>query len=287
MQHYRLPSGRSGTHIDRLTADCIVGRTDRFEQVARVRRLELDQCASVELHGDGVRGLIGGIAIIEMVPLVLRRALESFPITSIWHANVLPIRVAGFALNDQFPSRDLYLSGSHSISIDGYLIPVELLVNISSIAPAKMSDCNDPTATIVSPFPREGSRTFRYAPLSSGLELVRKSSASCDRDRGDDRHRPRERADQVHPRLDAPERVLERQIARAARCYPQAGARKGNKGVMANGQETGIETLRFVISRHSAPTAETVIDALEDACRSIRRSHRFLCPPVQPADLSP
>jgi hypothetical protein len=30
------------------------------------------------------------------------------------------------------------------------------------------------TATIVNPFPREGSRTFRYAPLSSGLELVRK-----------------------------------------------------------------------------------------------------------------
>jgi ERF superfamily len=30
------------------------------------------------------------------------------------------------------------------------------------------------TATIVSPFPREGSRTFRYAPLCSGLDLVRK-----------------------------------------------------------------------------------------------------------------
>jgi hypothetical protein len=30
------------------------------------------------------------------------------------------------------------------------------------------------TATIVSPFPREGHRTFRYAPLSSGLDLVRK-----------------------------------------------------------------------------------------------------------------
>jgi hypothetical protein len=30
------------------------------------------------------------------------------------------------------------------------------------------------TATILSPFPREGSRTFRYAPLSSGLDLVRK-----------------------------------------------------------------------------------------------------------------
>jgi len=30
------------------------------------------------------------------------------------------------------------------------------------------------TATIVSPFPREAARTFRYAPLSSGLDLVRK-----------------------------------------------------------------------------------------------------------------
>src|SRR5579859_803169 len=30
------------------------------------------------------------------------------------------------------------------------------------------------TATIVSPFPREASRSFRYASLSSGLDLVRK-----------------------------------------------------------------------------------------------------------------
>src|ERR1700747_3397845 len=34
------------------------------------------------------------------------------------------------------------------------------------------------TATIVSPFPREGSRTFRYAPLSSGLELVARAPAN-------------------------------------------------------------------------------------------------------------
>ena len=31
------------------------------------------------------------------------------------------------------------------------------------------------TATIRSPFPREADRTFRYASLSSGLEIVRKS----------------------------------------------------------------------------------------------------------------
>ncbi len=31
------------------------------------------------------------------------------------------------------------------------------------------------TATIQSPFPREGERTFRYAPLSTGLDIVRKA----------------------------------------------------------------------------------------------------------------
>ena len=30
------------------------------------------------------------------------------------------------------------------------------------------------TATIVSPFPREGQRTFRYVSLSTGLDIVRK-----------------------------------------------------------------------------------------------------------------
>ena len=35
------------------------------------------------------------------------------------------------------------------------------------------------TAAIISPFPREGSRTFRYAPLASGLDLVRKLPGSA------------------------------------------------------------------------------------------------------------
>jgi hypothetical protein len=35
------------------------------------------------------------------------------------------MRIARFALNDQAPRRDLYLSPSHSLFIDGFLIPVE------------------------------------------------------------------------------------------------------------------------------------------------------------------
>jgi len=59
-----------------------------------------------------------------------------------WHWSVAPIRVARFAVTDQYPRRDLYLSPNHSLFIDGYLMPVEWLVNGKSIAPATMDHCD-------------------------------------------------------------------------------------------------------------------------------------------------
>ena len=58
-----------------------------------------------------------------------------------WHWSMAPIRVARFALSDEYPSRDLYLSPNHSLFIDGFLIPVEWLVNGKSITMAPMDDC--------------------------------------------------------------------------------------------------------------------------------------------------
>lgn len=51
-----------------------------------------------------------------------------------WHPSVLPVRVARFAIDDQTPQRDLYLSQGHSLFVDGLLIPVKHLVNERSIA---------------------------------------------------------------------------------------------------------------------------------------------------------
>jgi hypothetical protein len=51
-----------------------------------------------------------------------------------WHSSVLPIRVSRFAIDDQTPQRDLYLSQEHALLIDGVLIPVKYLVNGHSIA---------------------------------------------------------------------------------------------------------------------------------------------------------
>ena len=60
--------------------------------------------------------------------------------SSSWHASVAPIRVARFALHDQYPHRDLYLSPRHSLFVDGVLIPVKHLVNDRSVVRAKMDD---------------------------------------------------------------------------------------------------------------------------------------------------
>jgi hypothetical protein len=51
-----------------------------------------------------------------------------------WHPSVLPIRVSRFAIDDQTPQRDLYLSREHCLLIEGVLIPAKHLVNGRSIA---------------------------------------------------------------------------------------------------------------------------------------------------------
>src|SRR6516225_1990456 len=55
----------------------------------------------------------------------------------------------------------------------------EMIGNISGALAKAQAELTNPekslTATIRSPFPREADRTFRYAPLSSGLDIIRKS----------------------------------------------------------------------------------------------------------------
>ena len=57
-----------------------------------------------------------------------------------WHDNVMPIRVARFAIDDRTPHRDLYLSPLHCIFINEALIPVMYLINEASIAQGTPSD---------------------------------------------------------------------------------------------------------------------------------------------------
>jgi hypothetical protein len=63
--------------------------------------------------------------------------------SSRWPDGVHPIRVARSALADNVPHADLYLSPSHALFIDGVLIPVEHLVNGTSIVPALPEGAKD------------------------------------------------------------------------------------------------------------------------------------------------
>jgi len=57
-----------------------------------------------------------------------------------WPDSVMPVRVARFAIDDQTPHRDLYLSPRHYIFFNEVLIPVMYLINEISIAQGMPSD---------------------------------------------------------------------------------------------------------------------------------------------------
>jgi hypothetical protein len=56
------------------------------------------------------------------------------------NSDIWPIRVNAGALGPDMPRRDLYLSGRHALFLDGLLVPVECLVNGSSILRCRCPD---------------------------------------------------------------------------------------------------------------------------------------------------
>ena len=57
-----------------------------------------------------------------------------------WQDSVIPVHVARFAIDDQTPYRDLYLSPGHCLFFNEALIPVKYLVNETSIAQGTPSE---------------------------------------------------------------------------------------------------------------------------------------------------
>src|SRR5262245_24440500 len=50
-----------------------------------------------------------------------------------WPANLEPVRIGRFALDERSPHRDLYASPNHAIYVDGVLVPAKYLVNGKTI----------------------------------------------------------------------------------------------------------------------------------------------------------
>jgi hypothetical protein len=71
------------------------------------------------------------------------RSCHTRPASGDWPNDVLPVRVKQFALSETTPHRDLYLSRSHALYIDGLLVPVGDLVNGRTIAVAEPKELSE------------------------------------------------------------------------------------------------------------------------------------------------
>lgn len=95
-------------------------------------------CRIEELSpGDVVQAHLGGVSRIRAIHRTeLRRS--SAEVT--WQRRLLPVRIARSALADGVPRADLYLTGAHSLFLEGVLIPVGDLINDVTIARVEAAD---------------------------------------------------------------------------------------------------------------------------------------------------
>ena len=74
--------------------------------------------------------MFGGLRPIQWIGRYpIKRSDPSKP----WVKDALPVRIARSALAPDVPHSDLYVTGGHSLLIDGVLVPAELLINGTTI----------------------------------------------------------------------------------------------------------------------------------------------------------
>jgi hypothetical protein len=80
--------------------------------------------------GDLLPTMFGGLRPIQWIGRYpFRRSDPSKP----WVKDALPVRIARSALGLNVPHSDLYVTGGHSLLIDGVLVPAELLINGTTV----------------------------------------------------------------------------------------------------------------------------------------------------------
>ena len=90
--------------------------------------------------GDLLPTMFGGLRPIQWIGRYpIKRSDPSKP----WVKDALPIRIAPSALAPNVPHTDLYVTGGHSLLIDGVLVPAELLINGTTITRDEMREYDE------------------------------------------------------------------------------------------------------------------------------------------------
>ena len=80
--------------------------------------------------GDLLPTMFGGLRPVQWIGRYpIKRSDPSKP----WVKDALPVRIARSALAPNVPHTDLYVTGGHSLLIDGVLVPAEVLINGTTI----------------------------------------------------------------------------------------------------------------------------------------------------------
>jgi Hint domain len=80
--------------------------------------------------GDLLPTMFGGLRPIQWIG---RYPIKRSDPTKPWVEDALPVRITRSALGLNVPHSDLYVTGGHSLLIDGVLVPAELLINGTTI----------------------------------------------------------------------------------------------------------------------------------------------------------
>jgi hypothetical protein len=90
--------------------------------------------------GDLLPTMFGGLRPIQWIGRYpIKRSDPSKP----WVKDALPVRIARSALAPDVPHSDLYVTGGHSLLIDGVLVPAELLINGTTITRDDVREYNE------------------------------------------------------------------------------------------------------------------------------------------------
>jgi len=113
--------------------------TNCFLKGTTIRTANGDRKIEDLAAGDLLPTVFGGVRPVQWIARYpLRRSDPSKP----WVKDALPVRIARSALAPNVPHADLYLTGGHSLFIDGLLIPVRNLINDASIT-RDQRDCDE------------------------------------------------------------------------------------------------------------------------------------------------
>ena len=104
--------------------------TNCFLKGTTIRTVSGDRKIEDLAIGDLLPTMFGGLRPIQWIG---RYPIKKSDPSKPWVKDALPIRIARSALGPELPHADLYVTGGHSLLIDGVLVPADMLLNGTTI----------------------------------------------------------------------------------------------------------------------------------------------------------